>query len=95
MSVNKESGKCYTYMLRCSDNSLYTGWTSDLEAREKAHNEGKTGAKCLRGRRPVKVVYFEEFDTKSEAMRREAEIKKLKKEKKENLIKNFFTKDGK
>lgn len=85
--LSKEQ-KHYTYLLRCSDESLYCGYTTDLEARVKAHNEEKTGAKYTRGRRPVKLVYFEEFDSKSEALKREATIKKLKKEKKENLIKN-------
>ncbi|MCI9475136.1 GIY-YIG nuclease family protein [Anaerovoracaceae bacterium 41-7] len=78
----------YTYMVRCSDGSLYTGYTTNLKRREKAHNSGK-GAKYTRGRRPVTLVYFEEFETKEEAMRREAAIKKLSKEKKELLVAQF------
>ena len=78
----------YTYMVRCSDGSLYTGYTTNLKRREKAHNSGK-GAKYTRGRRPVTLVYFEEFETKEEAKRREAAIKKLSKEKKELLVAQF------
>lgn len=68
--------KCYTYVLKCSDGSLYTGWTNDMKKRLKAHNEGK-GAKYTRGRTPAELVYLEEFDTKEAAMRREAAIKKM------------------
>ncbi len=78
----------YTYMARCGDGSLYTGYTTDLKRREKAHNSGK-GAKYTRSRLPVAIVYYEEFDTKEEAMRREAAIKKLSKEKKELLVAQF------
>ena len=59
----------YTYIVRCKDGSLYTGWTNDIEKRIKAHNEGK-GAKYTKSRRPVKLVYYEEFQTKEEAMKR-------------------------
>lgn len=65
---------------------MYTGWTNDLENRIKAHNGG-TGAKYTRGRGPCKLVYFEVFETKSEALKREVEIKKLSKEAKENMLK--------
>ena len=65
----------YVYILRCSDDTLYTGWTNDLEKRIKAHSNG-TGAKYTRGRGPVELVYFEEFDDKKDAMKREYEIKK-------------------
>jgi len=75
----------FTYILRCKDNTLYTGWTDDLERRVKAHNEGR-GAKYTRGRGPVSLVYYEEFGTKGEAMAREREIKKLTKKEKEGLI---------
>lgn len=74
-----------TYILRCSDGTLYTGWTSDIEKRLAAHNDG-TGAKYTRGRRPVELVYYEEFATKQEAMRREVHIKKLSKAEKMALI---------
>ncbi|MDO4988272.1 MAG: GIY-YIG nuclease family protein [Synergistes sp.] len=66
----------YTYILRCSDGTLYTGWTNDLKRRIAAHNAGN-GAKYTRCRRPVEIYHFETFDTKEEAMRRECEIKKL------------------
>ena len=64
----------YTYILKCSDGSLYTGWTNHLEERVKAHNEGR-GAKYTRGRRPVELVYYERLETKEEALRREYAIK--------------------
>ncbi|MGF6375302.1 putative endonuclease [Clostridiales Family XIII bacterium PM5-7] len=75
----------YTYMVRCADNSLYTGWTNDLEKRIADHNQ-KKGAKYTKPRLPVELVYVEIFDTKIEAMKREAAIKKLTKMKKEQLV---------
>lgn len=75
----------YTYIVRCSDGSLYTGWTNDLEKRIKKHNNG-TGAKYTRTRRPVVLAYYEEFQTKKEAMSREYMIKKLSKDQKEALV---------
>lgn len=83
-----EKKKNYTYIVRCSDNTLYTGWTNDLNHRVKCHNE-KKGAKYTKNRTPVSLVYYEEFETKSEAMQREAEIKKLTKAKKEQLVEQF------
>lgn len=77
----------YTYILKCRDGSLYTGWTNDIERRLKAHNEGY-GAKYTKSRRPVELVYYEEFDTKEEAMRREYRIKHLSRKKKELLIRS-------
>lgn len=77
--------KNYTYVLRCSDGTLYTGWTNDLEARVKTHNAGK-GAKYTRGRRPVELVYFETFETKEEALKREYTIKHLSTARKKELI---------
>lgn len=77
--------KNYVYILKCADNTLYTGWTTDLDARLKAHNS-KSGAKYTKARTPVELVYFEEFKTKSEALKREYEIKQLSKKKKEELI---------
>ena len=75
----------YTYMLRCSDGSLYTGWTNNVIKRLKAHNSGK-GAKYTKGRRPVKLVYIEKFDTRKEAMKREYEIKHMSRKEKEKLV---------
>ena len=66
----------YTYIVKCSDGSLYTGWTNNLEKRIKDHNAGR-GAKYTKARRPVVLVYKEEFPTKQEAMKREWEIKRL------------------
>ena len=74
-----------TYILRCSDNTRYTGWTNDIEARLAAHNSGQ-GAKYTRGRRPVELVYLERFDTRQEAMRREVYIKRLSRADKLKLI---------
>lgn len=75
----------YTYILRCSDGTLYTGWTNDIERRLKAHNEGK-GAKYTKGRGPVELVHLEEFETKEEAMSREYAIKHMSRAEKEKLI---------
>ncbi len=74
----------YTYLLRCSDGSLYCGWTNHLSARVEAHNAGK-GAKYTKSRRPVMLAYYEEYATRSEAMHREAEVKNLTKKEKEAL----------
>ncbi|WIV10641.1 GIY-YIG nuclease family protein [Proteiniborus sp. MB09-C3] len=79
------SEKAYVYMVRCKNNSLYTGWTTDLERRVKEHNNG-TGSKYTRANRPVELVYFEEMKDKLEATKREYEIKQLPKAKKELLI---------
>ena len=76
----------YVYILKCADNTFYTGYTVNLEKRVKVHNEGKTGAKYTRVRRPVSLVYHEVYDTKSQALKREFEIKKLTRKQKENLI---------
>ena len=80
--MNKEN---YTYVVKCSDGSLYTGWTTDVTRRVKEHNEGK-GAKYTKSRRPVELVYYEAFETKQEAMKREYAIKQLSREEKEKLI---------
>lgn len=74
-----------TYILRCSDGTLYTGWTNDIEKRLVAHNSGK-GAKYTRTRRPVRLVHIEYFDTKEEAMSREYAIKQLPRSEKLKLI---------
>ena len=76
----------YTYILKCKDDSLYTGWTNDLKKRIKSHNAGK-GAKYTKARRPVELVYYEEFQTREEAMKREYAIKQLSRKEKEALIK--------
>ena len=76
---------CFTYIVRCSDGTLYTGWTNDLEKRIACHNQ-KKGAKYTKTRRPVELVYFEHFATKEEAMSREYHIKQLKRSQKQALI---------
>lgn len=73
------------YIVCCSDGTLYTGWTNDLEKRICAHNEGK-GAKYTKCRRPVRLVYQRAFETKREAMREEARIKRLARAQKLLLI---------
>jgi putative endonuclease len=78
----------YVYILKCSDNTLYTGYTNDLTNRLKAHNNGN-GAKYTRGRLPVELVYFEQYESKSDAMKREYSIKQLTREEKINLIKKL------
>ena len=75
----------YTYIVRCRDGSLYTGWTVDLEERLQAHNAG-FGAKYTRSRRPVSLVYYETYETKTEAMKREYAIKQLSRQEKLKLI---------
>lgn len=82
----------YTYIVKCSDETLYTGWTNNLEKRLRAHNSGK-GAKYTKNRRPVELVYFEEYDTKQEAMKREYAIKQLPREKSSllfDVVRVFF-----
>ncbi len=75
----------YTYIVKCSDGSFYTGWTTDIDRRLKQHNSGK-GAKYTRVRLPVELIYHEVYETKSEAMKREYEIKSMSRKKKEELI---------
>ncbi len=80
----------YLYLLRCSDNSLYCGQTKDLQKRIQEHNfDNVKSAKYTKGKRPVKLVYFEKYTTIQEAMKREFEIKKLTKEKKEVLVRGL------
>ena len=83
--MDNQEKQNYTYMVACSDGSLYTGWTNDLEKRVRSHNEGK-GARYTKSRRPVELVWHEAFPTKEEAMRREYEVKQLTRREKEALI---------
>ena len=78
--------KAYVYILKCSDGTLYTGWTNNLDRRLAAHNAG-TASKYTRSKRPVEMVWHEQCADKSAALKREAEIKKLPREKKMELIK--------
>ena len=84
----------YTYMLKCKDGTYYIGYTNDLEKRVKAHNEGK-GAKYTKGRGPVELIYYEEYEEKNIAMRREWEMKKLTRSQKEELCKSKKSRLGK
>ena len=78
----------YVYILRCKDDSLYTGWTNNLEKRLKAHQSGK-GAKYTKAKLPVELVYYEEFEDKIQAMKREYAIKRLCRRDKLKLIGNI------
>ena len=75
----------YTYIVKCSDGTFYTGWTNNLTRRMEAHNQGR-GAKYTKARRPVTLIYYEAFETKEEAMKREYAIKRLSRKEKEELI---------
>jgi len=79
----------HVYLLRCSDNSLYCGITTDLIRRVKEHNTSVKGAKYTKTRRPVSLVYSEYVDGRSEACKLEAKIKKMPKTKKELLVADF------
>jgi len=81
--------KHYTYILKCADDTLYTGCTNDLERRLKQHNDSKQGARYTKIRRPVKLVHSETFNNLGDARAREAEIKRLSRKKKIELTKNF------
>jgi len=75
----------YVYVLRCADDTLYTGYTTDVERRVAEHDAGE-GAKYTRGRIPVECVHVEAFDSKSAAMSREYEVKQLSRAEKERLV---------
>jgi len=77
--------KALVYIVKCSDETLYTGWTRNIEARLMAHNSG-TGSKYTRSRLPVILMYWEMLETKSDALKREAAIKKLTRKQKLKLI---------
>lgn len=79
----------FTYIVRCRDGTLYTGWTNDLEERVRNHNRGR-GGRYTRSRMPVELAYFEEHLSKSEAMSREQTIKKMPRAKKELLTKSAW-----
>ena len=75
----------YVYILECNDKTFYTGYTNNLDKRLDTHNKGK-GAKYTMYRLPIRLIYFEEFNSKSEALKREYAIKKMTRKKKEELI---------
>ncbi len=78
----------YTYILKCSDGTFYTGWTTDITRRLKTHNAGR-GAKYTKTRRPVELVYLEEHETRADAMKREIQIKKMDRKRKMTLIEKW------
>ncbi|KOP70357.1 GIY-YIG nuclease family protein [Cytobacillus solani] len=80
-----ENSHHYFYVLHCKDNSLYAGYTNNLDRRVKLHNEGK-GAKYTRGRGPVKLVFSKAYDNKSEALKAEYEFKQWTRKKKEDFL---------
>ena len=75
----------YVYLLRCADDTLYCGWTTDLQKRLASHNSGK-GAKYTRSRLPVELIYYEEYEDPHEARSREWHIKRMNREEKRKLI---------
>lgn len=75
----------YVYIVECKDKTLYTGYTTDINRRINEHNEGR-GCKYTRSRYPVKLKYFEQYETKNEAMKREYEIKQLTRKEKVKLF---------
>ena len=79
----------HIYILECTDKTLYTGWTTNIEKRVLAHNTLKTGAKYTSIRRPVKLVYSESFETRSEAMKRECAVKGMSRKEKLKMIKSL------
>lgn len=80
------STKYTVYILVCSDKTLYTGYTKDIQKRLLEHNTSKKGAKYTRGRRPVRIVYLEKFSSLSKALKREAAIKRLTRKEKFELL---------
>jgi putative endonuclease len=78
----------YCYLLECTDGTYYCGWTKDVVRRVEMHNRGQ-GARYTRARRPVRLAYFEELESQSEAMRRERSLKKKSHEQKSDLIRQF------
>lgn len=76
----------FVYIVECKDKTLYTGSSNDVEKRVISHNNSKIGAKYTKSRRPVRLVYSESFKNKSQAMKRECEIKKLTRKQKVELI---------
>jgi putative endonuclease len=79
---------CYCYIVECADGTFYTGWTTDPERRVAQHNKG-VGAKYTSMRRPVKLVYVETYPNRTEAMKRELAIKKMRRAQKSKLIEGW------
>jgi len=86
---NKTTTKWWVYFLRCSDNSLYAGVTTDIHRRIDEHNNSNLGAKYTRARRPVRLAYLETAENKSLACKREYQIRHLSKQQKEQLVSKY------
>jgi len=84
----------FVYFLRCNDNSLYAGITTDIERRLYQHNHSKLGAKYTRAKRPVTLAFIETASNKSSASKREYQLKQLSKAQKEQLVRNYTVKNG-
>ena len=83
------SGKHYVYMLKCNDGTFYVGYATAISRRVREHNESTKGAKYTRGRRPVVLVYYEECESRSEALKYEHVLRKKSRKSKEKLVKEF------
>jgi putative endonuclease len=84
---------CYCYILECADGTFYTGWTTDPERRVAQHNKG-IGAKYTSTRKPVKLAYLETHPNRTEAMKRELAIKKMKRAQKSRLVEEYLGKSS-
>lgn len=89
MTEKNKTNSWWVYLLRCNDNSLYAGVTTDISRRIDEHNNSKLGAKYTRARRPVSLAYLEEANNKSTACQREYQIRHLTKLKKEHLVSKY------
>jgi putative endonuclease len=88
--MNTENNQWFVYLLRCNDNSLYAGVTTDLKRRVKEHNNSTLGAKYTRVRRPVTLAYAEEAASRSDACQKEYKLRKLSKKVKEEKVHTFL-----
>ena len=84
--ITKNKSSWFLYVLQCSDGTYYTGVTTDTERRLNEHNTSKCGAKYTRTRRPVKIVYLSEYDSRSSAQKAEYKFKQLTRNQKESII---------
>jgi len=87
-TVKRSGVTFYTYIARCRDGTYYTGYTNDLERRLEEHNDGR-GAKYLRGKTPIKIVYTKEYKYYKNALNAERRIKKLRREQKEEMVRIY------
>ncbi|MBS4769568.1 GIY-YIG nuclease family protein [Carnobacteriaceae bacterium zg-ZUI240] len=87
------TNKHYFYVLRCADNTYYAGYTTDVMRREQEHNSKSKGAKYTRFRQPVKMIYYEVFETRAQATQAEAKFKKLTRQQKEVYLNRATTKE--